>query len=211
MRLKKMEILTVVVAMIIIVTLSSCIFFPVRRYDVMFRNMTYHAIFVDSSKIGNYIPPAGLLSAPDKKNYSFIHAGSLNHLGSIPETVTIKWKKYSGEAIDFATPVQGSGIITQKVKVKANLPKGFQNDDTIVFNITEKNQVILSFIMKKYKYEVDSKGERVFYIYTNDTLDPKNLSDFFKTDGWKKYFEAKRKHNAEKQSVENKKSNSDKK
>ncbi len=172
----------------------------------MFRNMTYHEIVFDAGKIGSYPFNFGTLIPPSKKNYMFITDSSLDHLGSIPETVTIKWKKYSGKAIDFANPVQGSGIIIQKVIVKANLPKGFQDRDTIVFNITDKDkgQVILSFMMRKYKYEVNSKGKRVFYGYTNEILNAKNLPDFFKTEGFKKYFEAKRKHNAAKQLEKNK-------
>ena len=94
-----------------------------------------------SGIIGNYVPPVGVLN-PN------LYKGSIAHSG-IPETVKIKWRKEDGV------------VVEKEVGVKENMPKGFCNGDTIIFNINDNDEIILSFEVKGFKYEIDSKGNRI--------------------------------------------------
>ncbi len=128
----------------VIALFSSCCLFTVNNYCVGFRNIGENKIDVFfTSKIGNYAPPVGIL--PPSKNGL---AGSGHHYG-FPETVEIKWRKESGE------------VVEREVKVKENMPKGFCNGNTIIFNIEETGGIILSFEVTGFKYEIDSKGNRI--------------------------------------------------
>jgi hypothetical protein len=133
------------IGLALVILLSSCCLFTVNRYGVGFRNIGEHKIDVFfTSKIGNYTPPVGIL--PPSKNGL---AGSGSHYG-LPETVKIKWRKENGE------------IIERDVKVKENMPEDFSNGDTIIFNINKDDEVVLSFEVRKSKFnEVDSNGNKV--------------------------------------------------
>jgi len=75
-----------------------------------------------------------------------------NHCG-IPESVKIKWKKSITKQ-----------VIERDVAVKSKLPKGFRNGDTIIFNINDNDEVILSFRMQAGKFEeVDSNGNPISF------------------------------------------------
>ena len=138
----------ILVGLTFVILFSSCRLFTISDYRVGFRNISGHEINVFfTSKIGNYAPPVGILIVSE--NVLLPQAVSLSHSG-IPESVTIKWRKDNGK------------IIVRKVKVKENMPKGFGNLDTIVFNINSKDEVFLSFRMKNSKYnEIDSKGNEM--------------------------------------------------
>jgi len=112
------------ICMAVAVLLSSCCLFTGKNYNVGFRNIGTHNVFVTSGIIENYAPTVAL------NPRSYKDSGSLN---GIPESVTIKWKKESGE------------IIERKVKVKENLLSRFGNNDTIIFNINDNDEVVLSF------------------------------------------------------------------
>jgi len=112
------------ICMTVAVLFSSCCLFTGKNYNVGFRNIGTHNLFVTSGIIENYAPTVAL------NPRSYKDSGSLN---GIPESVTIKWKKESGE------------IIERKVRLKENLLSRFGNNDTIVFNINDNDEVILSF------------------------------------------------------------------
>ena len=132
----------IIIGLTVVIFFSSCCLFTVNKYDVAFRNIGTHSLFVTSEKIGNYIPPIGILIAG-------AYAGSGGHLG-IPESIKIKWKKDNGE------------IVEREVKVKENLPTRFGNNDTIIFNINDNDDIILSFERWGDK-EIDSKGNEVTF------------------------------------------------
>lgn len=137
-----MKILTIL-AVVICLT-SGCVLFTLNNYSVGFRNISEHTIFVKSGIIGNYAPPVGIL--PPTKGGD---TGSLCHSGT-PGIVKIKWKK------------EDKSIVERDVKV--NLPTWFWNGDEIIFNINDKDEVILSFRVKASKFkEIDSDGNEVDY------------------------------------------------
>ena len=132
----------VLIGLTAVVLFSSCYFFTVYTYDVDFRNIGTRNLIVTSGVIGNYTPPVGVL------NPGFTRSSS-SHIG-IPEFVTVKMKSENGK------------IVERNVKVKENLPSRFGNNDTIVFNITDNDEVILSFKRWGDK-EIDSNGNEVNY------------------------------------------------
>jgi len=73
---------------------------------------------------------------------------SNSHSG-IPGSVIIKWEKSNGE------------IVEREVNVGKNMPRGFWNRDTIIFNIDDNDNVVVSFKMKDVGFEVDSKGKEI--------------------------------------------------
>lgn len=140
----KMRLCVFFIGLMAVVLFSSCYLFTVNDYGVAFRNIGTNNIFVTSGIIGNYAPPVGiLLSGKNGFKWSDSHSG-------IPETVKIKWKKADGITVE------------REVKIKGNVPKGFWDGDTMVFNINNKDEVILSFRMRNGKFnEINSKGNEV--------------------------------------------------
>lgn len=134
-------IVCVLVGITMIILFSSCHVFTLDSYNVGFRNLSGHEVNVfHTSKIGNYAPPVGTLSGWQKGI-----AGSGSHCG-IPPSVTIEWEKGDGK------------VIEKEVKVEENMPQGFWNGDTIIFNINDNDDVVLSFQMRGHKHEIDTKG-----------------------------------------------------
>ena len=76
---------SILIGLALVILLSSCCLFSVNDYDVVFRNIGTHNLYVTSGIIGNYVPPVGTLN-PD------IYKGSISHSG-IPDSVKIRWKK----------------------------------------------------------------------------------------------------------------------
>jgi hypothetical protein len=113
-----------------------------NSYHASYRNIGKHDIYVYDTFLGKSPFGCGILIAGSMAD-SFPYC-------DIPESVKIKWKKENGETVE------------REVRVKENLPKGFWNGSTMVFNINDKDEVILSFEVRSSKFqEIDSKGNEV--------------------------------------------------
>lgn len=131
-------VIIIATSLIAICVITSCSFATITTYGVLFRNIGENNLYVSTrGVIGNYEPPVGVLNSGFERS-------SGNHIG-IPYLVTVIMKRNHGT------------IIERTVKVKENIPSRFGNNDTIVFNINDNDEIILSF--KRWgAEEIDSDG-----------------------------------------------------